>query len=94
MVCPAKLEGADTLEVFALEKDPCTGTRIKLTTCQHWGVVRNAMQNANGLFNQGKGYVRHVCGLHCLQWKTTAPENGTVVTSLDAWRKKISRQED
>jgi hypothetical protein len=57
-------------------------------------VVRNAMQNANGLFNQGKGYAKHVCGLRCLQWKTTAPENGTVVTSLDAWRTKVTRQED
>jgi hypothetical protein len=29
-------------------------------------VVRNAMQKSNGLFNRGKGYVNHVCGLHDL----------------------------
>jgi hypothetical protein len=94
MVCPAKLEGADTLEVFALEKDPCTGKCIKLTARHHWGGVGNAMQNANGLFNQGKGGIRHVCGPHDLLRKARRAENGTGVTSLNAWRKKASRQED
>ena len=78
MVCPTKFEGTDALEIFTLEEDPCNRSRIKLTTGQHRSVVRNAMQNTNGLVDRCKGYVNHVCGRHDLWRKALRPENGVV----------------